>query len=279
MKSVYEMAILAAVEAGEAVREIYDSGEFGIEIKADESPLTIADRRSNQIITEALRETGLPILSEEGRSVPYDERRLWPKFWLVDPLDGTKEFIEHNGDFTINIALVEDGRPVFGVVFAPVAGELYVGIQGRGAYLCREEKYFRQPLDYLVQFADTLPLETEQDDPGTKIGMKRKPDGEGIIRVVASRLHFNEDTRSYIESMEQEGGTITLVNRGSSLKLCMVASGEAEIYPRLGPTMEWDTAAAHAVAVAAGCRVSRIDNDEELLYNKENLLNPYFVVR
>ena len=287
MKSEYELAIQAAVRAGEAILEVYGEQDLGIETKADESPLTIADRRSNHIITEALRETGIPILSEEGRSIPFDERKLWPRFWLVDPLDGTKEFINRNGEFTVNIALVENERPVFGVVFAPVADELYVGIGGRGAYLCREKKYFTQPLDYLVQFADRLPLEQEDretmDDEGAPSNenqlKENQPAGDGRFRVVASRSHYNDETRAYVGSLDSGGKEISLVNRGSSLKLCMVASGKADIYPRLGPTMEWDTAAAHAVVRAAGRNVFRVDNGEELRYNKENLLNPYFVVR
>ena len=284
MKSEFELAIQAAVRAGEAIQEVYGKDDLDIETKADDSPLTIADKRSNHIITEALKETGIPILSEEGKDIPFDERRLWIRFWLVDPLDGTKEFINRNGEFTVNIALVENEQPVFGVVFAPVVGELYVGIQGRGAYLCREEKYFTQPLDYLVQFADSLPLEVQEVETGKdqakeSISTQGKPEDAILLRVVASRSHYNDETRSYVESLNSGRKEVSLVNRGSSLKLCMVASGEADIYPRLGPTMEWDTAAAHAVVRAAGRNVLRVDNGEELRYNKENLLNPYFVVR
>ena len=182
----------------------------------------------------------------------------------MDPLDGTKEFIKRNGEFTVNIALVEEGKALFGVVYAPVIRELYVGIPGRGAFRCSIEKNFTQPIDYLLQFSESLPLE------GT---------AEEGFKVVASRSHYNEDTRKFVESLDSGGKEIRLVSKGSSLKLCLVAAGEADIYPRLGPTMEWDTAAAHAVVKASGKNVYRVDNGEELLYNKQNLLNPYFVVK
>ncbi|MCD4709564.1 MAG: 3'(2'),5'-bisphosphate nucleotidase CysQ, partial [Bacteroidales bacterium] len=174
------------------------------------------------------------------------------------------EFINRNGEFTVNIALVEEGKAMFGVVFAPVINELYAGIPGRGAYRCRKEKNFAQPLDYLLQFADPLPVEDLDE--------KR-------FRVVASRSHYNEETQHFVDSIDSGGREISLVNKGSSLKLCMVATGEADIYPRLGPTMEWDTAAAHAVVKASGKNVYRADTGEELNYNKQNLLNPYFVVK
>ena len=264
MKSNYELAIHAAVKAGEAIMKVYGEEDFGIETKEDNSPLTIADKRANGIIIELLKDTKLPILSEEGQRIPYMNRSWWEKFWLVDPLDGTKEFIKRNGEFTVNIALIEEGKAEFGVVYAPVLNELYVGIPGRGAFLCNNEKNFYQPLDYLLQFAEQLPSGYED---------------EKNFRVVASRSHFNEETKAFVNALDTAGKEISLVSKGSSLKLCMVASGEADIYLRLGPTMEWDTAAAHAVVKAAGKNVYRVDTGEELEYNKENLLNPYFVVR
>jgi len=264
MKNNYTLAIKAATDAGKAIMDVYEGENFMIETKADESPLTLADRRAHLVIAKELTGTGIPILSEEGKSIPYEERKGWERFWLVDPLDGTKEFIRRNGEFTVNIALVEEGKAVFGVVYAPVLNILYVGIPDRGAYLCSNKKYFNQPLDYLIQFSEKLP-----GDPGNK----------NYFRVVASRSHFNSETEAFVTTLDSGGKEMILVNKGSSLKLCMVASGEAEIYPRLGPTMEWDTAAAHAVVKASGKNVCRVDNGEELVYNKENLLNPYFVVR
>ena len=264
MRNNYTLAIQTAVSAGKAILQIY--GEEGIEVehKPDESPLTLADKRSHEIISAALMETGIPVLSEEGREIPYMNRSWWSSFWLVDPLDGTREFLSRNGEFTVNIALVVEERAEFGVVYAPVRNDLYVGLSGRGAFLCREEKHFLQPLDYLVQFSTPLPSREED---------------ENYFRVVASRSHFNKETRDYIAALDTEGKEISLVNSGSSLKICMVAAGEADLYPRLGPTMEWDTAAAHAVVKASGKNVYRIDDGQELEYNKENLLNPYFVVR
>jgi 3'(2'), 5'-bisphosphate nucleotidase len=274
MKSKYTLAVQSAIEAGKAILEVYGESDFGVESKADDTPLTRADRRAHEIITNGLERTGIPVLSEEGKEIPFMNRSWWSSLWLVDPLDGTKEFISRNGEFTVNIALVNEGKTEFGVVFAPVPNELYLGLTGRGAYRCRDEKNFSQPFEYLIQFSTPLPIKA--DEGGKEAGRKA---GKEIIRVVASRSHYNQETRDFVESLDSGGREIELVNRGSSLKLCMVASGEADIYPRLGPTMEWDTAAAHAVVKAAGKNVYRTDNGEELEYNKENLLNPYFVVR
>jgi 3'(2'), 5'-bisphosphate nucleotidase len=264
MKNEYSLAIQAAIKAGQAILDIYGTEDFQVESKADDSPLTIADKTANGIIVDILEQTDIPILSEEGKTIPFEKRSQWDKFWLVDPLDGTKEFIKRNGEFTVNIALVKEGRSEFGVVYAPVIKELYIGIPGRGAFLCREEKNFNQPLDYLLQFADQMPC--EEPDPKQ-------------FRVVASRSHYNDDTKSFVEAIDSGGKVISLVSKGSSLKLCMVAVGSADIYPRLGPTMEWDTAAAHAVVKAAGKNVYHAESGQELDYNKQNLLNPYFVVR
>ena len=264
MKNNYTIAINAAIKAGAAILEVYGSEDFGVETKEDTSPLTLADQQAHHIIVEHLEPIGLPVLSEEGREIPYPERSQWQRFWMVDPLDGTKEFINRNGEFTVNIALVEEGKATFGVVYAPVINELYVGIPGRGAFRCRKEENFSQPLDYLLQFADRLPLESPHPE---------------LFTVVSSRSHYNDDTRAFVESIDSGGKEISLVSKGSSLKLCLVASGEADIYPRLGPTMEWDTAAAHAVVKASGKNVYRVEDGMELDYNKQNLLNPYFVVK
>ena len=264
MKINFATAIQAAVEAGKAILDVYGKDDFEIESKSDQSPLTLADRKAHEIIVSALQETEIPILSEEGQSIPYMNRSWWEQFWLVDPLDGTKEFIKRNGEFTVNIALVKEGKSVFGVVFAPVINQLYIGDPVRGAFLCTDPRHYQQPLDYLLQFSEKLPL--------------KHPD-KHIFRVVASRSHFNEETRTFIQGMDTGGRKVSLVNRGSSLKICMVATGEADVYPRLGPTMEWDTAAAHAVVKATGRNIYLAENGLEMEYNKENLLNPYFVVR
>ena len=157
MKNIYTLAVHAALEAGKAILDVYESEDFEVEKKADQSPLTLADRRAHELIEAALRKSDIPILSEEGREIPYMNRSWWPQFWLVDPLDGTKEFIKRNGEFTVNIALVTDGEASFGVVYAPVLKTLYVGLEGIGAFRCTNEKNFSQPFDYLVQFSDQLP--------------------------------------------------------------------------------------------------------------------------
>jgi 3'(2'), 5'-bisphosphate nucleotidase len=264
MNNDYAIAVQAALAAGKEILSIYQQQEFEIELKTDETPLTVADKRAHKMIVRALEETGIPILSEEGSHIPYSERANWSSFWLVDPLDGTKEFINRNGEFTVNIALIENGIAKFGVVLAPVLDTLYLGIPEAGAFRMECQGKDDQAFEHIPEFAVRLPLPDRNDT---------------MLRVVASRSHYNQDTKDFIESLDTQGKEIELVNRGSSLKLCMVASGEADVYPRLGPTMEWDTAAAHAVVKAAGKNVYGIDTGTELAYNKKNLLNPYFVVK
>lgn len=245
----------AARRAGACILEIYGR-DFEIGYKEDESPLTEADEAGNEVIMEFLREShpAIPVISEENRQLPYGERSGWKRFWLVDPLDGTKEFIKKNGEFTVNIALVEDGVPVVGVVYRPVGDTMYVGIQGEGAYRITGEA---EP----VRIAGGAHYTT-------KTGVK----------VVASRSHLTPEVERFVEALRAEGKTVEFLSAGSSLKLCLVAEGEADVYPRFGPTMEWDTGAAHAVATAAGRRVLNAETREDLAYNKENLLNPFFIV-
>jgi len=241
-----------ARSAGDAIMEIYD-GDHAVEYKDDKSPLTAADKASHEVIVAGLKKhfPDIPILSEEGKDIPYDERKNWSRFWLVDPLDGTKEFIKRNGEFTVNIALVEDGAPVLGVVYVPVQGKMYSGIVGQGAW-----------------------CETRGPKPETKEIKVRKPDPEKGLTVVMSRSHPSPELEAYLKDIK----VAEALPVGSSLKICVVAEGKADLYPRLGPTMEWDTAAGHAVAIAAGGSV-KTPKGEVLSYNKENLLNPYFVVK
>jgi 3'(2'), 5'-bisphosphate nucleotidase len=272
-------AIEAAIKAGEAILEIYEQ-DFEVEFKADESPLTAADKASHEIIEEALNTTPYPVLSEESGSVSYEERSRWTTYWLVDPLDGTKEFIKKNGEFTVNIALIENGVPIAGVVYVPVEQTLYLGlahgIEGmeRGAF--KADSAAGKSFDALK-------------DLFKPIRVSGSP--KGSLKVVASKSHCNDETREFIAALQEKYGDPELVSRGSSLKLCMVAEGRADIYPRIAPTMEWDTAAAHAVVSAAGGAVFEYDDKIDatgygadcneagyLAYNKENLLNPYFVV-
>ncbi len=242
--------------AGRAIMEVYEGPDFEVEKKADDSPLTVADKRANAVIIKALEELTphIPILSEESKQVDYEERKGWSRFWLVDPLDGTKEFIKRNGEFTVNIALVEGGggpgetgSPVFGVVHGPAVGTTYWGIVDEGAY--------------------------KKDKGGEAMVIKAGGYEGGPVKVVASRSHGSTALDGFLEKV----GTHERVSMGSSLKLCLVADGTAHIYPRLGPTMEWDTAAANAVVLAAGGRVTDLEG-RPLRYNKEDLLNPFFIV-
>ena len=263
-KNIYDIAIGASIEAGLKIMEIYRTSDFGVTHKDDQSPLTLADRAAHQVIAQALKSTAIPLLSEEGKSIPYDERKHWKRFWLVDPLDGTKEFIKKNGEFTVNIALIEKGKPVFGVVYAPDLEELYVGIEGEGAWILKNPTVDIST-DTVKENAAGIPLPS----PG-----KNK-----TYKVVASRSHLNSETEEHLEQLRQTHKEVEIVSKGSSLKICMVAKGDADEYPRLGPTIEWDVAAAHAVALAAGKSITIFGTETPLTYNKENLLNPYFLVK
>ncbi|MFB6317417.1 3'(2'),5'-bisphosphate nucleotidase CysQ [Saccharicrinis sp. FJH54] len=253
-------AITAAILAGEEIIKVYDSRDFEVELKSDNSPLTKADKKAHLKITEVLSKTGIPILSEEGKHIEFDKRNEWEFFWLVDPLDGTKEFIKRNGEFTVNIALIKEGQPVMGVIYTPVTSTLYYGDLTIGAFKTKVEEI---PVGEEIKFksVDRLPCEKAVK-----------------YTIIASRSHLSVETEAIIEEKRKEFGDIDIISKGSSLKLCLVAEGSADYYPRLGPTMEWDTAAGHAIALASGCKVIRHDNKEPMTYNKENLLNPWFEV-
>ena len=260
-------AIDAAWEAGREILAVYDDpqSDFQIERKADNSPLTIADRKAHAIIARRLSATPYPVLSEEGLHESYAKRERWKSLWVVDPLDGTKEFIKRNGEFTVNIALITRGTPVAGVIYVPVKRTLYFGQEGMGAYrldglTSREGRN----IDELVAMAGRLPLDSGCDRPFT---------------VVASRSHLSPETQAYIDELRQQHPDLQTTTTGSSIKICLVAEGRADIYPRFAPTMEWDTAAGHAIARAAGCEVCQAETDQPLLYNKVDLHNPWFIVR
>lgn len=243
------LARRASTAASKQILEVYNSSDFQTEAKSDSSPLTLADRKAHEAIVAILQSSNLPILSEEGKSIPYEERKNWKQFWMVDPLDGTKEFIKRNGEFTVNIALIENQKPVMGVVAVPVTGEIFYATQGSGAFLQTERGVV------------TLPKRSSVDL--TTSG----------IRVVASRSHMNDETQNFIDKLVDP----QLVSSGSSLKFMLLASGKADVYPRFAPTMEWDTAAAHAVMNEVGLGVYQQNSNEELVYNKPDLLNPYFI--
>jgi 3'(2'), 5'-bisphosphate nucleotidase len=257
-------AIKASVNAGKAIMEVYNSADFNIQFKEDTSPLTRADVRSHEVINNSLKTTPYPVLSEEGRGIPYSTRKEWEYFWLVDPLDGTKEFIKRNGEFTVNIALVHIDTPVLGVIYVPFTRNLYFAIQGEGAYkMSVYENSLNYTFEQLIQKAQRLEVEY--------------PDN--TIKIVASRSHMSDETREFIEHLSKNYNTHELVSIGSSLKLCLVAEGAAHIYPRLGPTMEWDIAAGIIIAREAGAEVVLSDGVTPLKLNKEELLNPSFIVK
>jgi 3'(2'), 5'-bisphosphate nucleotidase len=244
-----EALIDLARKAGNAILAIYDT-DFSVYEKADQSPLTEADMASHKVIVKGLAELTpeIPILSEESADIPYATRSSWSRYWLVDPLDGTKEFVKRNGEFTVNIALIEGERPVFGVVHVPVSGVTYHGGAGLGSFRLDEEGD-----------QQSIAVGTERGDP---------------VKVAGSRSHAGESLQRYLDNL----GSHEIVSMGSSLKLCLVAEGAADIYPRLGPTSEWDTAAAQAVVEGAGGRVTDLQM-QPLSYNtKESLLNPHFFV-
>ncbi|MGD9554582.1 MAG: 3'(2'),5'-bisphosphate nucleotidase CysQ [Arcobacteraceae bacterium] len=273
-----------AMEAGSAIMEIYKQ-DFSLEYKEDESPLTQADLKANEIICTALEKLNLklkmehltfnpiPIMSEENKQTPYEERKNWDLYWCIDPIDGTKEFIKKNDEFTVNIALIHKNSPVLGVVYAPALHELYYAQKGQGA--------FRAILN-----AECLIINEE------KLPIIQKKDIQNSINIVASKSHLSQETQEFINNLTLNIQHSKLVSKGSSLKLCMVATGEADIYPRLSPTMEWDTAAADAIVREAGKMTYQYDNKvlatdflstinhrlKTMVYNKEELLNPWFVV-
>ena len=250
LEKLLMMAQEAALKGGEEILKVYHSDRFEVEFKGDQSPLTLADRNAHVAICDLLSESGMPILSEEGKEIPYKERKNWHRLWIVDPLDGTKEFIKRNGEFTVNIALIENGKPILGVIYVPVKDQLYTGAIGIGAQKKENGKVIQMPI--------------EQE--------KRK------YRAVGSRSHMSVETEKFFDDLKTRHGEVEIVSMGSSLKICLVAEGTADVYPRFAPTMEWDTAAGHAIAGAAGKSLIDVKTNREMVYNREDLLNNWFVV-
>jgi len=243
-----------AIKAGNAILEIYKQ-DIAVEIKSDNSPLTIADRYANEIIVAGLQklDNSIPIISEENKLIDFSERQNWTKCWIVDPLDGTKEFIKKNGEFTVNIALVENGIPILGVVHVPAQNITYFAEINKG---------------------------TNKIENGITSSLKiRNLAEDGVLKIVGSRSHQTPELLEYVEQQKAKFTSVDFVAAGSSLKFCLLADGKADVYPRLGPTMEWDTCAGQIVATEAGAVVLRFDNNEPLLYNRANLLNPFFIVK
>lgn len=230
MNNLLQIAIQASLHAGKAIMEIYATDDFGIERKSDDSPFTKADRAAHNVIMEHLTPTRIPVLSEEGKDIPYAERKDWKQLWIIDPIDGTREFIKRNGEFTVNIAIVENQIPVLGVIFVPVKNELYFSTQELGAFKASNISDYNN-LEDIKEQAQQLPLNFKKDN----------------FTVVARKSHLSQETVEYIKELEQEHGKVTTISKGSSLKLCMVAEGEADEYPRFAPTMQWVTATGQAI--------------------------------
>lgn len=266
LKHLLFIAINAAIRAGALIMKVYNSDDFQVNLKSDATPLTLADRLANDEIVKSLMKTRIPVLSEEGRDLLYEERKGWEYFWLVDPLDGTKEFIKRNGEFTVNIALVFQGYPIVGVVYVPVLNQLYFSINGLGSYRVNgisnpiDEQ---SQIDSFINKSEKLPITSKRNS----------------YVIVASRSHTTTETQDFIDKVMKEKDEVEIIARGSSLKICMVAEGNADIYPRFGTTTEWDTAAGQAVAEGAGCKVLSLDDGKRLTYNKEDIENPWFVVK
>ena len=245
-----------ARKAGNKIIKIYQQ-DFEVDYKKDNSPLTKADIKSNEIITESLEDLypKIPILSEENKEVPYNIRRNWEYFWLIDPLDGTKEFVKKNGEFTVNIALIHKDNPVLGVIYAPVLEVLYYAQKEKGAF--KQEKNKRP---------QRLPICREANND--------------TLKVIVSKSHYNQETKEFVNNLKnQYKKTIEFICIGSSLKFCLISEGKADLYPRLAPTMEWDTAAGQAIVEQVKGEIIEFNNQAPLKYNKKNLLNPWFITK
>jgi 3'(2'), 5'-bisphosphate nucleotidase len=254
-------AINASINGGHALMEVYAS-EFAVEHKDDRSPLTLADKNCNNVIEGFLKSTEIPILSEEGAKISYEERKDWSYSWLVDPLDGTKEFIKRNGEFTVNIAMIHNGTPIMGVIYVPVKEELYFALDGIGSYKIYVNSEISD-LEELILKSEKLPIDYKRNN----------------YVIVGSRSHMSAETEDFFEDKKKEHVNVEMMAVGSSLKMCMIAEGKADAYPRYAPTMEWDIGAGDAICRMAGFQVLQYNTDKAVEYNKENLLNPWFLVK
>jgi 3'(2'), 5'-bisphosphate nucleotidase len=256
-------AIQAAIAAGDSILEVYRQEEIGTVSKVDKSPLTQADLASNAILMEYLGNTGIPIISEEIKNESYRNRKDWEECWIIDPLDGTKEFINRNGEFTVNIALLTDGKLQLGIIYVPVTGVLYFTNSTMSAA-------------YRYDYKDGLPEFEELLEKSVPLLPHKRED---VLKIVGSKSHMNEATLAFIENLKTKTDREVIIESvGSSLKFCLVASGVCEVYPRFGPTMEWDTAAGQAICEAVGLQVLDAKTHLALQYNKEDLYNPFFIV-
>lgn len=260
IRSLLNIIVKASIEAGAEILKIYDQDDFGIQQKNDASPITLADKNANAVINKHLKPTEIPIISEENNIAEFEERKSWSRCWIVDPLDGTKEFIKRNGEFTVNIALVENGVPIMGVIYVPVSRDLYYGIVSEG------KAYKINTFNFSVDFLDkSTPLSGKESNTS-------------VVKVMGSRSHLSSETEKYINKIRESGKEVSFVSIGSSIKFCYLADGKASIYPRFSPTMEWDTCAGDAICSAVGLKVVDAISKKRLLYNKKELVNPSFIV-
>ncbi|WP_397364196.1 3'(2'),5'-bisphosphate nucleotidase CysQ [Olleya sp. R77988] len=262
MNKNLQIAVEASLKAGKVIMEVYDTS-FNIEIKDDKSPLTEADKKANDVINSYLVNTAFPIISEENKQTDYSSRKNWTTCWVVDPVDGTKEFIKRNGEFTVNIALVTNGKPELGVIYVPATKTIYV------ANVTTKEAFKSQLNSHDASLEEVMSSSKKLQPKGPK---------SNPVQVVGSRSHMSQETLDFVETIKKEGKDVEVVSKGSSLKFCLVAEGNADVYPRFAPTMEWDTAAGQAICNAVGIDVISQKTNKSLLYNKENLLNPWFLV-
>ncbi len=268
MKNLIPNLLTIASKAGNSILDVYNA-PIDVTYKDDRSPLTIADRRSHEIIARHLSEGpfgDFPFLSEEGKDIPYTERRSWEYFWLVDPLDGTKEFIKKNGEFTVNIALIHKDRPIVGIIYIPVKDTFYFAAEDLGAY----KLISRDILKSSISLDDIL-------RKSHKLGINNSQSYQSNITIAGSRSHPSKELEEFIAILKKKFNKVEFISAGSSLKFCLVAEGLADIYPRFGPTMEWDTAAGQVIVEQANGKVLNRETEKPLTYNKENLLNSWFI--
>ena len=268
-QELLHQAIIAAVLGGNEILEVYET-DFRVELKEDKSPVTKADKKANDKIISFLQHFDIPVLSEEGEQADYNIRKNWRKLWIVDPLDGTKEFVKRNGEFTVNIALIEDNVPILGVIYSPVFKDIYFSAKGIGSFKINRHDFIpfiddilKSSLENIFRVAKKLPVVNDKKN----------------YVVVASRSHMSSETYYHIENIKHHHRNVEIVSTGSSIKLCWVAEGIADEYPRFGPTMEWDTAAGHAILKEAGCELIDFKTNKSMLYNREIILNNWFIAK
>ncbi len=261
-----ELLLLAgelALGGGKEIMKVYET-DFEVGVKEDNSPLTLADENSHRLISAGLEQTGYPVMSEEGAELDYELRKNWERFWCVDPMDGTREFVKKNGEFTVNIALIENNSPILGVIYVPVKDLLYAAMNDELYRMEEAEKNFIDMKENMERF---------------RIIPGKAKSGESRLRVLVSRSHLSKETRAYLAELEKSFPGMEFLSAGSALKFGWMAEGKADLYPRFSPCMEWDTAAGHAILKAAGKNIFLYPSGEELTYNKKNLVNDWFVAR